>query len=179
MIGSGTGEPFGCRLVCLWDLSTRRPNCAFRFASSCQLKENSWSEDGCDCSYSAPGGDTRILGTGNTGERAEGEIERADRFEENRELNLEDVFEKDDGRPWGNADIDFSEVDRDWIGVPDLDVVLRTIFYAFRCKTSGGHKTTVKGTKGTLLIELNMILMTAVLTWPKWRWGDSSWFFAR
>jgi len=55
-----------------------------------------------------------MLGTDKVGDAAEGESERADRLGEKKEVNLDEVLEKEDDRPWGAADeVDLPEVERD------------------------------------------------------------------
>jgi hypothetical protein len=83
--------------------------------------------EGRGWSYSAPGGETRIAGTASAGDAATGDTERVDRLGEKKDVNLEEVLENDEERPWGTVDVDLPEVERVWADADDLDALLRTI----------------------------------------------------
>ena len=79
-----------------------------------------------------------MLGTDRVGDVDEGEIERIDRLGLKNEVNLDEVFEKDEDRPCGAVDDDDLPVAvvRDWDEVVDLDALLRTIPSVERSKPS-------------------------------------------
>jgi hypothetical protein len=69
-----------------------------------------------------------MLGTDRVGDVDEGEIERIDRLGLKNEVNLDEVFEKDEDRPCGAVEDDLPvAVVRVWDEVVDLDALLRTI----------------------------------------------------
>jgi len=94
--------------------------------------------DGRGCSYSVPGGETRIAGTASAGDAATGETERVERFGEKKDVNLEDVLENEEERPWGAVEVDLPEAERVWVDVDDLDALLRTIPF-FPLVSQGGN----------------------------------------